>query len=452
MSKNKVHIAVLIMAKNEKKRLHVTLESIKNLADSLIFFDTGSTDNTIEITRDFCEKYNIPFRLKQGEFVNFCVSRNDSLDFADTFEDVDYLFLMDVNDELRGPENLRKFAEDYKDSKSTAFLVEQEWWSGQSDKYFNVRLIKSRNEWRYVGVVHEYIKTYNTENNKHPIIKLTNFNGKDGCTLYQDRTQDDDKTGKRFSRDKDLLLEEFNKDPTEPRTVFYLAQTFSCIGDNENAFKYYKLRTTLEGFNEEIFQALLKCGDFSEKLKHDWYETFTWYMKSFEHTPRAESLIKIADHYKNKSNWLLSYNFARLACELKYPHNCILFVDKLAYDYKRWHLLGIAAYYIQRYEEGKKSCLTAIENGRREKLNVDVDIRNLKFYTDKEAELTQLPTQLPNQNSADQHNNIVKNILTKKKFLELKMLELAKENPKLTQKQLNSRANMLWKNDRDNKL
>ena len=116
MTKDKVHIAVLIMAKNEKKRLHVTLESIKNIADSLIFFDTGSEDNTIDIAREFCEKNKIPFRLKQGIFVNYSVSRNESLDFADSFEDVDYIILMDVNDELRGVEYLRKSAETYKNN------------------------------------------------------------------------------------------------------------------------------------------------------------------------------------------------------------------------------------------------------------------------------------------------------------------------------------------------
>ena len=55
-----VHIAVLLMVKNEKKRLHVSLESVKDFADSLVIFDTGSTDNTIEICKEFSEKYNIP--------------------------------------------------------------------------------------------------------------------------------------------------------------------------------------------------------------------------------------------------------------------------------------------------------------------------------------------------------------------------------------------------------
>ena len=112
-----VHIAVLLMVKNEKKRLHVSLESVKSFADSLVIFDTGSTDNTIQICKDFSEKYNIPLRLKEGTFVDFSTSRNESLDFADSFEDIDYLLLLDTNDELRGADNLRRFAEEYKDNK-----------------------------------------------------------------------------------------------------------------------------------------------------------------------------------------------------------------------------------------------------------------------------------------------------------------------------------------------
>ena len=52
MTKN-IHLAVLIMAKNETKRLHVTLNSIKDTADSLVFYDTGSEDDTIDIARNF---------------------------------------------------------------------------------------------------------------------------------------------------------------------------------------------------------------------------------------------------------------------------------------------------------------------------------------------------------------------------------------------------------------
>ena len=232
-----IHIAVLMMVKNEKKRLHVSLESVKDFADSLVIFDTGSTDNTIDICKEFCEKNKIPLRLKQGDFVNFEVSRNVSLDFADSFPDIDFILLMDTNDELKGGKELREFAEKFKRHDSTGFLICQEWWSGVIDKYYNIRFVRAHQEWRYKGSVHEYIESRIEKNRKQQVVKLP-----DNISLYQDRTQDDDKSGKRFKRDKELLLIDYIKNPKETRTIFYLAQTFSCLGEKEDAYYYYKYR------------------------------------------------------------------------------------------------------------------------------------------------------------------------------------------------------------------
>lgn len=423
-----LHIAVLIMTKNEKKRLHVTLESVKDFADSIIMYDTGSSDNTIEIAQTFCEKHNIIFRLKQGEFVDFATSRNVALDFADSFEDVSYILLCDVNDELRNGSELRKFAKEMLNKPNTGFLVCQEWWSGQYEKYYNVRFVKAHEGWRYRGRIHEWMK-----NTKYPNDEEAAKEGvivwkisPEQCILYQDRTQDDDKTKHRFAKDKELLLQDHYDNPSDPRTVFYLAQTCSCLNHLEDAFYYYKIRSTLEGFKEEKFHAFLRAGDISKTLGHPWHDTMAWYMKAFEEYPRAEPIVQICDHYRQQKNWLIAYTFADLACKLPYPEQLILFVDKYAYDYKRWHLLGIVGYYAGFYNEGKIACLKAIETG----LQKEVDERNLKFYEEKEFRLKPANTQ---------------RIQTKKEFMDQYIMELSKTNPNLTKKQLVSKANMKWK-------
>jgi glycosyltransferase involved in cell wall biosynthesis len=412
----KLHIAVLMMVKNEKKRLGVTLESIKNFADSLIIYDTGSTDNTINILKQFSEKNNIPLRLKEGEFVNFSTSRNVSLDFADTFDEVDYILLLDVNDELRNCDKLRKFAREMHDKPNTGFLVCQEWWSGRYDKYYNMRFVKAHKGWRYKGSVHEYME--DTSKVKPAVLRIP-----DDIVIFQDRTQDDDKTGKRFKRDKILLYDDYKKDPTEPRTLFYLAQTCSCLNHIEEAFYYYKIRSSLEGFQEEKFHSFLRSGELAQKLGHPWHDVMGWYMKAYEHSPRAEPLVYIVEYYNHVKNWWLAYTFARLACMLSYPDHCILFVDKHAYDYKRWHLMSLVAYYAGFYVEGKTACEKAIACG----LNSDIDAKNMKFYIEKEQE------------------NNGKN-MTKKKFINNQISVLSKKYPKLKQKQILSKANTLWKN------
>lgn len=368
------------MVKDEEKRLHITLNSVIGKVDSILIYDTGSIDNTIEIAHKICKENNIPLHLKQGKFINFSESRNVSLEFADTFEHIDYLLLMDTNDELRGGDVLRKYCEKFKDKPNTGFLICQEWWSGKYDKYYNIRLIKNRQGWRYRGRVHEWIKNTRFENDQDAekagdnVIRIP-----DNVIIYQDRTKDDDKSKKRFVRDKELLLEDHQENPTDPRIVFYLAQTCACLSHYQDAFRYYKIRTTLMGFGEEKFHAIYRCGELSEIFKDSWEESMKWYIKAFEHTPRVEPLIKISEHYKEK-NWLLSYTFANLACKLSYPEHCILFVDTLAYNYKRWHLLGITGWYVGCFKEGKMGCLKAIEAG----INVKLDTNNLLYYEKRE--------------------------------------------------------------------
>jgi glycosyltransferase involved in cell wall biosynthesis len=250
------------MCKNETKRFHVTLNSIIGYAHSLVVYDTGSTDDTIEIAEKFSRLNNIPLHLKRGEFIDFSTSRNVSLDFIDTFLEIDYILLLDVNDELRNGDKLIEYCTEHLNSPSTGFLICQQWQTGSLDKYYNMRLVKARSGWRYFGKVHEWMKNTSFEEGKGPIV----LRAPDNIILYQDRTKDDNKSSKRFLRDKILLTEEHRQNQYESRTLFYLAQTCSCLNQHEESIYYYKLRLNVEGFQEERFHSFLRIGDISLSL------------------------------------------------------------------------------------------------------------------------------------------------------------------------------------------
>jgi hypothetical protein len=148
-------------------------------------------------------------------------------------------------------------------------------------------------------------------------------------------------------------------------------------------------------------------------------------MKAFEIIPRVEPLIKIADHYRLQKNWIIAHTFAKLACELPYPDNCILFIDKLAYEYKRWHVYSVIAFYVGNFEEGEKACNLAIENGTKHNISsVELDKSNLKFYSEKKQS---------------------KEKITKNEFIKAKIEELQKENPKISHKDAYQKAKINWK-------
>lgn len=424
---DKPTIGLVMMVKNEEKRILVSLESVIGYVDALIIYDTGSTDKTVEIIQEFSEKHKINLYLKQGEFVNFSISRNVSLELADT-TGVHYLLLLDCNDELRGGKVLLQNAEYYFGKNHTGFLVCQQWWFGQLDKYYNVRFVKANSGWRYRGSVHEWMKDTSSDNDepKYPVIRLT-----DQIILYQDRTKDDNKSSKRFSRDKVLLLADHKENPKDARTVFYLAQTCDCLNEYDEAHYYSKLRIELGGFPEECFHSFMRCGNTAFKLGHDWVDVMKWYLQAYERYRRAEPLVKIADYYKNlpqktDTTWRNAYMYIREACECEYPDSLILFVDKSVYDYYRWHLMGIIAYYVGKMEEGKSACLLAMAQN----VNRELDEKNLQFYL---------------------KNNKEKEKVTKESYISDMIQMLRQKFPNIPNGQLHQRATAMWKKEQKKK-
>jgi len=392
-------LALVMMVKNEKKRIKISLESVKNFVDKFVIMDTGSEDDTIKIIKDFCEENKKELFLFEKTFpqpFHYSKARNAILEFAD--DKADFLLLLDCNDELRDGEKLQSFVRNYS-GKCTAFHICQEWWNGSSlDKYYNIRLIRSGNGWIYKGAIHEYIcnPKYEEDTIKRDsmVCRLIGF------VLYQDRTQDDDKTSKRFERDEKVFESEYTSNienkiiPQDSRTVFYYGQTCSCLRKHEKAYRLYRERCDLEGFNEERYHAYYRCGDLSMILNHDWEESFLWYIKAFEYSaqnfdiPRAEPLFKIAHYYKERCPQL-SFLYIKRCCEIGYPNNAILFVERRTYDYCRWNLLADVCSRIKEMNIGRVACMKAISSEKKEE-----DLEMLERYIGDKKERDDVITRL----------------------------------------------------------
>lgn len=417
----RVRIALVMMVKNEEKRLLVSLESVKEVIDVVYIYDTGSEDNTIQIAQDFCKKYGFPLNLQQGEFVDFATSRNVVISAADN-PNVDFMLLLDSNDELRGGEHLRKFLSKWPEGASSGQVC-QEWFSGETSKYFNTRILKTGFQMRYKGVVHEWVEC------QLPDHQDVSTRLPDNIVLYQNRYEDCFKSATRFSRDKVMLLEA-SKDPLDPnhaRYVFYLAQTLECLKEDEDAYLKYSERLSLGAFREEIFHAHLRLGKIAQRLKKNWHISLGHFLDSFQEMKRAEPMLEIAKYYRKENDFLTSHIFAKAACMLEYPYQAGLFVERSVYDYERWHVMGIVSYYCETPEikqEGRSAVLKAIEAR-----NQDIDKQNLVFYDS----LSKVDSK------------------TKQQFTNERMVSLKKENPKITQKQALSKIKKEWSARMDKK-
>ncbi len=371
-------LALVIMIKNEERGIVNTFNSVKDYCSNFVVLDTGSTDNTVTICKEYCTTNNVKLHLKETTFVDFEYSRNELLDFADSVLPKNtFCLLLDCNDELRQAQNLVKLISGFKGTQS-GFHLKQQWWTGASmETYFNIRMVISHNGWRYKQVVHEYI----CKPKQKDAIDVTR---REDIILFQDRTKDDDKSMKRFKRDKELLYTAHIKNPEEPRVLFYLAQTCSCLQQFHEAYKYYTLRTKYEGFLEEIYQSMYRLGEISQILKHPWEESETWYIKAYAQSNRAEPLYKLAEHYathnwlgeKTDKNpqWNLAYTWISQCCKLMFPHHQLLFTEKRTYIYKRWSLYAKVAYNTMRFKEAKEAAIRALTvEDNQEDLTILVD-------------------------------------------------------------------------------
>lgn len=372
--------ALLIMVRNEAGHAVKTLDSARDAA-AIVLHDTGSTDATIVEVRAWCAEHHKPLYLLERPFVDFAQSRNALLAFADAHTTCDFYLLMDASDELRIDPNvssLRTVLATVPDAPE-GFYCTQEWqFAVDTVRYYNCRLIRARRGWYYRGVVHEFIT-------KDP--EPTFFSLADRIVLYQDRRNDGGKSLPRFERDYTLLRETLRANAETDggvvaRNVFYLARTCSALGKADEAIEWFRRRTTMGCFQEEVFESFLSLGSLCQQKgqKQDAVDAF---LKAIEAGAgkRAEPLVELGAIYVGANEWHVAFLFLQAAVALETPREgeVLLFVNLRHYRFLRWHLMGICAYYVGAINAGREACERAIQGAQTDEERQNNE-SNLKFY------------------------------------------------------------------------
>jgi len=349
-------LVVVLMVKNEMNVIKATLrpyvEAVANGVGkklSFFVFDTGSTDNTIPVTKQYFEENNLHNAvIMQEPFIDFATSRNRALQLAqETFPHASFMLMPDAEWYMHNVEGLIQFCEIHKNNPCNSYLVRI---MNAAIDFYTPRLIKCRSGIHFIGRVHEVLN------------EVTRQTVSSDCFFeWAAGAQGQEKTKKRWLRDLGLLLQDYEHNPFDPRTVFYVAQTYECLGDLNNAREWYERRITMHGWDEENFIARYRLAQICETLG-DWPQAQCHYLTAFSQRPsRAEPLVRLAQHYWNLREINLCYLFSRRAVEIPYPQRDILFIDKPLYNYTRYDLLGISAWYVGEYKLGKEAVLQALK-------------------------------------------------------------------------------------------
>lgn len=306
---NLIHMCVMV--KNGGEQFKDMLNKNIPLIDKWTILDTGSTDKTIEVINDTLVGVKNG-ELYQEPFINFRDSRNRCLDLAG--KDCKFIIMLDDTYTIDG--DLRDFLNIVRgDQLSTSFTLII---ISEDTEYGSNRIIKADSGLRYVHKIHEVITDKNNINVIIPMMKAKIIDGR--FDYMEERTM------KRKELDLKLLYEELEEDPTNPRTYYYLAQTYSLLKDYEKSYHYFLKRDEFSnsGFVQERIDAIFEAARLANfKLNKPWEEFMNLYEKAYKaDESRPDSIYFMGINHQLKGDYKKAYEFFKKGFEIGFPIHC----------------------------------------------------------------------------------------------------------------------------------
>lgn len=339
MTAGRPSICLCMIVRDEIDVLGCCLDSCRELIDHWVICDTGSTDGTRDLIRRALA--GTPGELHEHDWVDFAHNRSELMKLARG--KADYLLLLDADTTIEAdPRALEKLGAD-------SYLLRH----AGSVQHYTKRLVSGRLDWHYVGLVHEYItceEDHTTERLDSVAISSWSVGGS--------------RKG-RWQRDAELLEAELERDPTNTRTVFYLAQTYRDIGSERNdhaalglALEYYRRCAEMDGWVEETHFARYQVGVLSARLG-DWPGAVDAFLTAWEQRPaRLEAVHDLVVGLRERGLYRAAHQFTRLAASLRplpMPDD-ILFVSPWIYEWGMLFEYSITAYWCGEFNTSILAC------------------------------------------------------------------------------------------------
>lgn len=345
-------ICLNMIVKNEKDVIQRCLSSTLPLIDYWVIVDTGSTDGTEQIIKDFMKEKGVPGELHTCPWVNFAHNRNEALNLAKGKGD--YLFFIDADEYLTYDVTFEhpQLDKDY-------YYVNT---LSSGTNYGRILCINNHLDWKWKGVLHEIIDSLSSRTGA-TLEKISNIVTQDGA-----RSRDPLK----YQKDAAILEAALKDEPDNCRYVFYLGQTYFAMQNYALALQNYEKRVSMGGFDQEVFYSLLQIGRLKEALQMADEAIIASYKRAFQYRPtRAEPLYQLARYLRQKNKYAAGYDTAKSGLMMPLS-NDVLFVDSWVYDYGLLLEFSVCAYWTGHYDECQAVCVRLLK-----KPNLPVDFRSV---------------------------------------------------------------------------
>ena len=379
-------VTLCMIVKDEEHIIKECLESMYKNIDRYDITDTGSTDKTKEIITDFFKEKEIPGEIYDHEWDGFGKSRTQSLRNCDG--KAQYAWVIDADDTFEGE---MKFPDDI-DLDSYSLRIKRgdfTWWRNQ--------IFKTGVGWQYTGVLHEYAECPPKQEDE------SLRQGRIGSEGYyiEARTLGARNVGidpiEKYSKDAEVFLDALtnedsaNYEPENSRYLFYLAQSYFDSKQFDLAKEWYMKRAEAGGWEEEVFYSLFRTAICSSITNEPWEKTMQYFLSAWNYRPvRAEPLYQISRIYRLSGHPRLGYLFAKMAKQIPYPHQDILFLANEVWDWQILDEIGSSAFYVGEFDEGYNACMQLLKENKFPESERQRIMNNLEQYQMKMQELQQM--------------------------------------------------------------
>lgn len=327
-------VCLNMIVKDESKVITRCLESALPIIDTWVIVDTGSTDNTQNIIRDYMKEKGVPGILYERPWKNFAFNRNEAISLAK--DKADFLLFIDA-DEIFVYEPNFKLPALNKDFYYLTINLDR------IVKYDRIQMVNTKSDWKYVGALHEVLD-----------IPPNNFGAHlDDMYIFSSHEGSRSEDPLKFHKDVKVLEEALAEEPDNARTVFYLAQSYAAAGDPQRSIDMYQKRVSMGGWDQEVYISLLRIARLKEGIKAPKSEVIDAYQQAFKYRQRAEPLYYLSTYYRVHDDFERAYKVAELGTKLPLSKD-VLFVEYWIYEYGLPLELSVSAYWLGRYKESKE--------------------------------------------------------------------------------------------------